>query len=474
MKFRFPSILAFLTFYSLNLALLPLTRAAAATAESPWDEMVRVLERIKAPTFPARTYAITDYGAIAGGERDASSAIRKAIEAAHAAGGGRVLVAGGIFLSGPIHLKGNVELHVAEGATLRFTTDTKAYLPAVLTRWEGVECMNYSPFIYALDQENIAITGKGTLDGAASPEGAWWPWKGGPVNQKAGRAKLFAMGEKGVPVAQRVFGEGDNLRPNFIQPYRCKNILIEGVTMINSPMWEINPVLCTNVTVRGVKITSHGPNNDGCDPESSKDVLIEDCVFDTGDDCIAIKSGRNNDGRRVNVPSENIVVRRSLMKDGHGGVVIGSEISGGCRNVFVEDCEMDSPNLDRALRFKSNARRGGVVENVHLRNVKIGRVGESVLAIDFVYEEGADGDQKPVVRNVSMENVTATAAPRAFYIAGIPQGTIEGIHVSNCTISGVTQPEVWSYAGEFTLKNVSIIPAKPVRSANSRPKTEDE
>src|SRR6185295_3725947 len=153
--------------------------------------------------------------------------------------------------------------------------------------------------------------------------------------QKAARDRLNEMGENGVPVAQRVFGEGGFLRPNFITTYRCKNILIEGVTIVRSPMWEIHPTLSDNITVRGVSISTHGPNNDGCDPESSRDILIENCVFDTGDDCIAIKSGRNNDGRRVNVASENIIVRNCTMKDGHGGVVIGSEISGDCRNVFV-------------------------------------------------------------------------------------------------------------------------------------------
>src|ERR1043165_6238828 len=202
------------------------------------------------------------------------------------------------------------------------------------------------------------------------------------------------MGDQGLPVAKRVFGEGDFLRPNFIQPYRCRNVLIEDVSIVRSPMWEIHPALCTNVTVRGVKISSHGPNNDGCDPESCRDVLIENCVFDTGDDCIAIKSGRNNDGRRVAVASENLIVRNCTMKDGHGGVVIGSEISGDCRNVFVENCKMDSPNLERALRFKSNAQRGGVLENIFMRNVEIGRVAEAVLTIDLIYEEGDKGPYK--------------------------------------------------------------------------------
>jgi unsaturated rhamnogalacturonyl hydrolase len=180
----------------------------------------------------------------------------------------------------------------------------------VRTRWEGVECMNFSPLIYAYDQENIAVTGGGTLDGGAGWEN-WWAWKARPpgvttgpaIPQGPARDRLFEMGEKNVPVAERVFGLGQLLRPNFFQPYHCRNVLIEGVTMIRSPMWVLNPVLSRNVTIRGVTINSHGPNNDGCDPESCTDVLIEDTVFNTGDDCIAIKSGRNGDGRRVNVPT---------------------------------------------------------------------------------------------------------------------------------------------------------------------------
>ena len=186
----------------------------------------------------------------------------------------------------------------------------------------------------------------------------------------------------------------------FIQPYACRNVLIEGVTIRNSPMYEVHPVLCRNVTVRGLTISSHGPNNDGCDPESSADVLIEGCTFDTGDDCIAIKSGRNRDGRRVNMPSENLIVRGCVMKDGHGGVTIGSEASGGVRNVFAEDCKMDSPNLDRVLRLKTNSVRGGTIENIYMRNVTAGQVSGAAVDIDLNYEEGnvgqvsADGAQR--------------------------------------------------------------------------------
>ncbi len=433
-----------------------------------WGDYERLLARIQAPEFPDRDFNITKYGAKKGG--DATTAIRAAIDACNKAGGGRVVIPSGEWLTGAVHLKSNVNLHVSRGATLKFVTDPKAY-PIVFTRWEGVELMNYSPLIYAFEQENIAITGEGTLDGQATWEN-WWGWnnkRDGSVSQRAARNRLIEMGEKGVPVNERVFGDGDFLRPNFIQPYRCENILIEGVKIINSPMWEIHPVLSRNITVRGVEIYSHGPNNDGCNPESSRDVLIEDCVFDTGDDCIAIKSGRNNDGRRVDVPSENIIVRNCTMKDGHGGVVLGSEISGHVRNVFIEDCVMDSPNLDRGLRFKNNAVRGGILENVFMRNVKIGRVGEAVLTIDLLYEEGAKGEHMPVVRNVSLENVTSSASPRVMYIAGFEGATIDNIRFTDCVFSGVTETEVLQHAGTVTFSNVTIVPAEKARSLNSVP-----
>ena len=216
--------------------------------------------------------------------------------------------------------------------------------------------MNYSPFIYAFEAENIAITGTGHARRAGGPGplvGLARHRPSAKARQTAARTRLIEMaGARRAGGASASSATGQFLRPNFIQPYRCRNVLIEGVTIINSPMWEIHPVLCQNVTVRGVTINSHGPNNDGCDPESCRDVLIERCTFDTGDDCIAIKSGRNDDGRRVNVPIENVIIRDCSMKDGHGGVTIGSEISGGARNVFAERCRMDSPQLDRALRSR--------------------------------------------------------------------------------------------------------------------------
>ena len=316
-----------------------------------WNQVDEIIERIVPPPFPDKFFNITKYGAVGDGKTDCTNSFKLAIDECVKSGGGKVIVPQGTFLTGAIQLKSNVNLFLEEGSVIKFSTEPNKYLPLVFSRWEGVECMNYSSLIYAYRQENIAISGSGILDGQSSNEN-WWSWKGkedfgwkkGLPHQKNGRDKLFEMGESNTPVEQRIFGEGYYLRPNFIQFYNCKNILIEGVTLKDSPMWFINPVLCQNVSVLNVKIEGLGPNNDGCNPESSKDVLIQDCYFNNGDDCIAIKSGRNNDGRRINIPSENIVVKNCVMRNGHGGVVLGSEISGGVKNVFVEDCQMDSPN----------------------------------------------------------------------------------------------------------------------------------
>ena len=430
---------------------LPMTAthdgAKAGPAQSSiapeWSQLPEILARIVAPAIPGREFPLTAFGAVADGKTDCSAAIAKAIAAAVQAGGGRVIVPAGEYLTGPIHLRSKVNLHLEGGATLKFITTPSAYLPAVRTRFEGMECWNYSPLIYAYEQQDIAITGEGVLDGQASDEN-WWRWKGrkdGTNNQTIARNRLAKLVADGLPMDERRFGEGDYLRPSFIEPHRCRNVLIEGVRIRRSPMWEVHPLLCTNVIVRGLHIESHGPNNDGCDPESCRDVLIEDTVFDTGDDCIAIKSGRNNDGRRVGVPSENIIVRRCTMKDGHGGVTIGSEISGGCRNVFVEDCTMDSTNLDRASRFKSNAVRGGVVENVFVRNVKVGAVADAALQIDFLYEEGAKGEHRPVVRNLVIERMTVANAKRVLDVRGFPGSDISGVRLHDSTFAGITKDD---------------------------------
>ncbi len=421
---------------------------SAADSQNPAALISAIVARIQPPQFPERQFDITKYGAASDGRADSAAAIQKAIDACSAAGGGSVVVPRGTFLTAAIHLKSHTNLHLESGAVLRFSTDPKRY-PLVYSRWEGTECMNYSPLIYAFEQTDIAVTGTGTLDGQANLE-TWWPWKGnarsgwkaGMPDQKKDRDALMAMGDQNVPVSQRIFGPGHYLRPPFFQPYRCNNVLIEGVTIRNSPFWELNPVLCRNVTVRAVKIDSHGPNNDGCDPESCDSVLIDNCEFSTGDDCIAIKSGRNEDGRRVHTPCQNLVIRNCNMKDGHGGVSIGSEVSGDVRNVFVDHCRMDSPNLDRALRLKSNTYRGGVMENIYFTNNVVGQVAEAVVDIDFNYEEGNGGPHNPVVRNVVIENVTSGKSKNAVTLRGFKNAPIRDISLINCTFNNVAQPNV--------------------------------
>lgn len=440
-----------------------IVRPNPALCADSWAQVPEILKRIQPPKFPDRAFDVTRYGASPDGKKLSTDAIRQAIEACHAAGGGRVVVPAGEFLTGAIHLKSNVNLYLSKGSTLKFSQDPRHYLPLVFTRWEGVECMNYSPFIYAFEQENIGLTGSGTVDGQCDCE-HWWPWKGrtdcgwkkGGVSQAPARAKLFEMGEKDVPVEKRIFGEGSYLRPQFIQPYRSKNVVIDGITVRNAPMYELHPVLCRNVTIHKVSVISHGPNTDGCDPECCSDLLIKDCLFDTGDDCIAVKSGRNRDGQRVGMPSENIVIEGCTMKDGHGGVTIGSEISGNARNIFAQNCNMDSPNLDRAFRFKNNAMRGGVIENCHMRNVVVGHVAQGAIDADFTYEEGEKGPRKPILRNISVRNLKVANAKYAIYLRGFKNAPIQDFRIEDCSFDHTEQANVVENVEGLKLSGVRI------------------
>lgn len=446
------------------------TRGTTDTQDSPgeqvdiWNKVDTILSQIVPPTFPDTDFSIVDYGGVGDGMQDCTEAFHQAITACHDAGGGRVVVPKGNFLTGPIHLKSNVNLHLEKDAKISFSTNPQDYLPLVSTRWEGVELMNYSPLIYAFEQENIAITGEGTLDGQANATN-WWPWKGREEygwqqglphqNQEANRAALFEMAENNVAVQERKFGEGHYLRPQFVQPYRCQNVLIEGVTITNSSMWVLNPVLCTNVTIQEVTVESMGPNSDGCDPESCKNVLIKECYFNTGDDCIAIKSGRNADGRRINVPSENIIIQDCTMANGHGGVVIGSEISGGAKNIFAENCTMNSPLLDRALRIKTSSMRGGVVENVYLRNIEVGQVAEQVIRVNMHYEDS--GSYLPTVRNIEVKGMTVKkGGDTGVLLEGYEQSPVTNVRLKDVIIQETKVPYQFSHVKGLSFENVVI------------------
>ena len=425
-----------------------------AIMASVWDTEYKQIEKnIKAPEFANRTFVITKYGASTKASAAKNQkAINKAIAACNKAGGGKVVVPAGKWNTGAITLKSNVNLVVSKDAELIFAFDRDLY-PLVYTRWEGLDIMNYQPCIYAIDCENIGLTGEGIVNGNGNNE-RWWYMKGNKhhgyhdgVDEWQGtakvgtRAELLKMADNNVPAEKRIFGKGKGLRPQLVNFVRCNNIIIEGVELLNSPFWVMHPLLCKNVTVRNVKVFNDGPNGDGCDPESCENVLIEGCTFNTGDDCIALKSGRNGDGRRADIPCKNIIIRKCVMADGHGGVVIGSEISGGCDNIFAEDCKMDSPNLDRVLRIKTNTCRGGINQNIYMRNIEVGQCKEAVMRINLVYEpnEIAERGHIPTVRNVYMENVTSGKSKHAVLIDGLEDSSqIYNINVKNCKFNGLT------------------------------------
>ncbi|MEV6271341.1 glycoside hydrolase family 28 protein [Kribbella sp. NPDC051936] len=398
-----------------------------------WGQVSEILRNTRPPRFAARDFSITTFGAIPDGTTLATDAIAKAVDACHQAGGGRVVVPAGTFRTGAIHLKSDVNLHVSAAATLLFSSDPSNYLPVVLTRFEGQECMNYSPFIYARDCENIAVTGSGTLDGGATWDN-WWSWvtPSGPDAQA-----LQQMAADGVPVEDRVFGEGHHLRAAFIETQSCRNVLIEGLTILRSPFWEIHPVLSRNVTVRGLTIDSRGPNNDGVNPESSQYVHIQDCTLNCGDDCIAIKSGKGADGLRINVPSENILIENCTLNIRYGAITIGSEMTGGVRNVFVRSCTIGSPNLYFGLYIKTNSVRGGFAENIYLRDLEISNLTKEVVSCNFYRSEGDVGPLTPRVRNVELRNVNVGHARNAFSIFGYPRSPIEDFRLIDCTYTSI-------------------------------------
>ena len=440
----------------LKTLLLALLLPACAFAAG-WDdnEYKRIEQSIQLPKIAERQFLITSFGAkTTATAAQNQKAINKVISLVSKKGGGKVIIPKGTWNTGAIELKSHVNLVLEEGATLHFAFEPKLY-PLVRTSWEGLACWNYSPCIYAYKATDIAITGKGTIDGGGNND-TFWQWNGNPrfgykegvtkESQKLGsRSKLLKMAEDGVPFDERKFGMGYGLRPQLVNMVHCERILIKDVKMINSPFWVIHPLLSKNITVDGVYVWNEGPNGDGCDPEACENVLIQNCVFHTGDDCIAIKSGRNNDGRLWNQPSKNIIIRNCKMEDGHGGVVIGSEISGGCENVYAENCVMDSPHLERILRIKTNNCRGGQVQNINMRNVVVGQCKEAVVKINLDYErkEICYRGFEPIVSNVNVENVTCQKSDYGVLIIGRDSlENVYDINIKNCKFDGVVKEPV--------------------------------
>lgn len=440
-----------------------------AAMEQAFAEARAMADSIVVPTFCTDTFNITAFGASTKADATTNkNAICAAIDSCNVTGGGVVVVPAGNWVTGPLTLKSNVNLHVSEGATLLFSTNYEDYAETVVTRWEGLDCQNLHPLVFADSCVNVAITGKGVLDGQGSNE-HWWFMKGkakygfeeGKLNQKPARDMLLAYDRDNTPLSERkVFGVEDALRPQLVNICNSQNVLIEGVTLKDSPFWTLHPLNVTDLTVRGVRFDNFGPNGDGCDPEACKNVLIDSCYFNTGDDCIAIKSGRNNDGRRAGRATENVYVRNCTMANGHGGVVLGSEISGGFKNLWVENCNMDSPELDRVIRIKTSDCRGGVIENVWVRDVVVGNCYESVLKINLLYEpeENCEHSYPPIVRNVNLYNVTSSSSKYGVFIDGLPSAptNIEGVNVENCHFNGVENGNKINAAIKINFKDLYI------------------
>jgi polygalacturonase len=434
-------------------------------ATRAWDALPAIRARIKPPQFPDRQVLVTGLGAIGDGAKVNTAAFRAAIEACHQMGGGRVVVPGGVYLTGPIHLQSNVDFHVSAGAELRFSREPGDYLPLVQTWFEGVELMNYSPFIYAFGAENVAVTGQGLLNGQADFD-VWWSWRGprewkgqksgtstgwqeGMPYQKASRALLFDMAARGVPVAERQFGEGHYLRSAMMEFNRCSNVLVEGVTIRNAAFWSVHPVLSHNVIAREVKIDNPvGANADGIDPECCSDVLIENCSFDTGDDCISLKSGRDHDGRRIATACRDVIITGCHFSSERSAISCGSESSGGINNIFVEDVTAGS--IFRFFRIKTNDQRGGINENIHIRSATIDEALENLIEIQANFSEPVkDGPADktaekfyPVIRNISLSGLRAGKVLRAFNFEGSADTPIEDLWLQDFHILQASQPPV--------------------------------
>jgi len=423
-----------------------------------WDMVPEIMKNISAPVFAEQTFNILDFGAKNDTTYNSLPAIIKAINECNLQGGGKVLIPAGTYLvKGPVILKSHVNLHLEEGARLEFSTDPTDYLPMVLTKWEGTECFNYTPFIYSYQCVNVALTGKGEIDGNGAAVFNTWKKK-----EKPAMDRLRQMGNDSVPVYERVFGEGWYLRPCMIQFYGCKNVLVEDVKIYDSPFWIIHPVFCNNVIVRNVYIDSNNYNNDGCDPESSTNVLIENVNFNVGDDGIAIKSGRDQDGWRVGQATENVIIRNCHFA--RWAITIGSEMSGGVRNIFIEDCKIDS--CRNGIYFKSNLDRGGFFENLYMRNIEADVCLWGMVNFRTDYHGYRGGNYPTQFRNITIENIKCNRVDSVAIMAnGIPEAKLYNITLRNIEVKQAPKATQMKNVVNLVLDNV-VVNGKKITQEN--------
>lgn len=419
------------------------------TLNTPFNKDLHIAET----EFPARVCNIVNYGAIGDGKTKNTQAFANAISDCAQQGGGKVEVPPGTWLTGPIHLESNINLDIQKGAQINFSIDFKDYLPVVFSRFEGIEYYNFSPPIYAKNAHNIAITGKGSLNG----EGQNW-WNLSILNYIK---KLYEMGEANVPVNQRIFGTTEaGLRPAFVEFVNCQRVLIKNITLVNGPMWTVHPLYSQNIVVKNINIqTQKGPSTDGVVIDSSQNVLVENTTFSTGDDAITIKSGRDNDGRRVGIPSKNIVLQNCTIDNAHGAIAIGSEMSGDVENVLAQNFTVRQAQY--GFRIKSNAERGGIAQNIWIKNLKIDALSVATIKLNTHYERRSTQykNYPPSFRNIHIDGVTCQATKDSISLIGLKDDSaMKNIDLKNINILYARNGLQMDYVNNTNLSNINISP----------------
>ncbi|WP_438446443.1 glycoside hydrolase family 28 protein [Gorillibacterium sp. sgz5001074] len=422
------------------------------------------MPEVQLPAIPDREFRLTDYGAVGDGVTDNTEAFRKAIADCSAAGGGRIVIPAGLWLTGPLKLASRLELHAEAGATVLFSKRFSDY-PLIASTFEGLPAVRCQSPLDAEGCEDIAITGTGVFDGGGE---AWRPvkdwkmtdrqWKklaasGGVVDEANmmwwpspaamnGGARLAELLREGKTEPADFLEIRDYLRPNLLSFRRCKRVLLQDATFQNSPAWNLHPWACEHVTLRGVTVRNpwFAQNGDGLDLDSCKYALVENCSFDVGDDAICMKSGKDKPGRDLGMPLEYVTIRNCIVYHGHGGFVVGSEMSGGVRYVDVSDCTF--MGTDIGIRFKSARGRGGVVEDIAMRNIRMVDIVGEAISFSLFYE-GKEGsgeardqafpvtEETPVFRNITIDDCVCTGAETAFLINGLAEMPVEGLTIRN-------------------------------------------
>jgi polygalacturonase len=411
------------------------------TVEAP--EAPFAFEPLEMFVFPDRDFPITKYGAKPGDVKATTAAFAKAMAACNKAGGGRVVVPAGEWLTGPVHFRSGCNLYLSEGARLVFDDDLSLYYPAVQASWEGAECMNISPLLYAFECENIGISGPGML----APEMDFWrTWFNQPESHLQATRQLYAMCSTQVPVEYRhMEREGVQMRPHLIHFNRCTNVQLDGFKIRESPFWTIHLFMCKDVWAHGLDVYAHGHNNDGIDLEMTQHAVVEDCTFDQGDDAVVLKAGRNQDGWALGMPTQDIVVRNCNVVQGHCLLGIGSEMSGGIRRVYMHDCH-SSDQVYRLFYIKTNHRRGGFIEDVTVENVsatKMLRVFEIDTDVLYQWRDIVPTFETKItrIRNITIRNAEATQSEAVYQLRGDNREPIEGVVIENVHVGRLTDFE---------------------------------